>query len=1223
MNRETESLSTTVTADNSSGPLSQAPRTVTHKAYPCGKCGKNFKQSYNMLRHQIRCGFNRQRSQRTKTARKNHSRDPATNAIIIESAFNRHLITYFIENTYDAEEIDTFFTMAFQTIIDLIKRHLDDWNSVVVNFSLETFHVIPEKKEDPVERNFKTKSFQILQETDIEEAIVDGIQKISTEMEEYEGKGSGYTLCSIEGVLLNISKYNPLKAGCYQPLPEWIRKTQAVDNSLHDPKANKCFMLAILAGGNKEQQYDFSRITYPTPLKDIGKFEEDNDGVAINIFALDEKNKIYPLRVSQVGNVRENLDLLLLKNNSDDNHFVRIINFEKLIRAQLTKHTDSIVICRRCFTHYDGRYGSKEDRLRQHMKYGCMDTPAIAKVPSNDRNILSFNHHRYKLRLPFVIYADIECILTPIDTCLPNGSFINKYQKHEAMACSIFVKADVEINDPDFNRAWTYTGNDAICKLMKRLMEIAIKVWNIYARNTPPKLSIEEWSQWYRADTCHFCSKGFVDPKDGKVLDHDHITGAYRGASHNSCNLLAKTPIFIPVLFHNGSGYDYKFLVRELGKWPGDISVIPNNQEKFISFSKQVIIPAPEEEEEEEQEEEEEVEYSTTTKKKKYIWLRFLDSFRFLQASLDSVVQTLERDDFNILPTFYQGRKLELLMKKGVFPYEYVSSWSRLEDKALPPKEQFASSLSESTITDYEYAHAQEVWKTFEIDNLQRYMELYLETDVYLLAEVFEKFRREFLCSEYAIDPAYYFTIPGLAYDGMLKITNVELELLTDYDMIIMFERGIRGGLTQVSRRHAKANEDNAIIYIDANNLYGAGSVCFLPKRDFQWIDPETIDLLTVPENSEIGYIAEVDIEIPEHVHDLFNAYPPLPEKEIPPGSKFPKLLATLTNKKNYVIHYRVLQFVVSHGCRLTSVHRVIRFQQSPWLEPFISINNEKRKIAKNEFAKQLWKLTNNANYGKTVECVRKRINLRMVTEWSMAEKLISQPSYMSHIIYDENLVAILRRRMEIFFNKPLYAGFVILEMAKLKMLQFYYDEMLRHYGPERLDLLYTDTDSYVFLIKLRQSGEDWRIEANMYLSDFFDFSNLPSNHPVYSTVNKGVLMKFKDEAAGKKIVEWVGLRSKMYAIRFDDDDKGEIKKAKGIKKTAVKKRLSFNDFMIALKEKKTFISTFAAIRSFKQILYTVQISKVSLCPNDDKRHICQDGITTKAYGHYAIMDIL
>jgi len=442
----TDSSDTPASTTNTCSPAhSSTPKSTHDPQWPCSKCGKKFIYSKDKNRHQVRCNA---RHPRTVTTRNDQQeRDSETNAILIKDAFEKRLMVFFIENFHHAEEIDSFFTLAFDTIIKLIRRYLLMWGSVMINFSLDTCYNIPQKDEDPVERSFKTTSNPIFHETDIEDVIHDGIMKIEREMQEYEGKGSGFSLFAIEGILLNISKYNPLRAGCYLPLPKWVQMTRSVDHSLHDKSSQDCFRLAILAGDNKKQ-YNFHRVTFPTPLKDIGYFERDNPRVAINIFSLNEEEEqgtIFPLRTSQVNDPAEHFDLLLLSNDSGTNHFVRIFDFEKLVRSQLTKRTHAIAVCRRCFSHFDdrGEY-TREERLTRHQEHGCMETPAIAEVPKEGQNVLSFTNHKNKIRLPFVIYADVESLLIPISTCSPSGSFIKKYQEHKMMAYSIFVKCDVE-----------------------------------------------------------------------------------------------------------------------------------------------------------------------------------------------------------------------------------------------------------------------------------------------------------------------------------------------------------------------------------------------------------------------------------------------------------------------------------------------------------------------------------------------------------------------------------------------------------------------------------------------------------------------------------------------------------------------------------------------------------------------------------------------------------
>ena len=222
--------------------------------------------------------------------------------------------------------------------------------------------------------------------------------------------------------------------------------------------------------------------------------------------------------------------------------------------------------------------------------------------------------------------------------------------------------------------------------------------------------------------------------------------------------------------------------------------------------------------------------------------LRFTDSFNFLQGSLDSLVSSTPKESLKITSTISKGN--ELLYKKGIYPYEYMDSWERFSETRLPDKEKFYSKLNDEHITDEEYAHAQRVWEAFGCKTLGDYHDLYVKTDVALLADVFENFRN--LCQEqHGLDPAHYFTSPGLSWDALLKKTGVELELLTDLQMHLFVERGMGGGISMVSKRYAEANNailsdydpskpKNYIIYLDANNLYGWAMSKPLAKRDFK-----------------------------------------------------------------------------------------------------------------------------------------------------------------------------------------------------------------------------------------------------------------------------------------------------------------------------------------------------------------------------------------------------
>ena len=270
-----------------------------------------------------------------------------------------------------------------------------------------------------------------------------------------------------------------------------------------------------------------------------------------------------------------------------------------------------------------------------------------------------------------------------------------------------------------------------------------------------------------------------------------HFTGRYRGAACNACNLNYKKPNFTPVVFHNLSGYDSHLFIKNLGFSEGNIDCIPNNEERYISFTKRMQVG------------------SYTNKKGEtkplHHRVRFIDSFKFMATSLDKLVGNLSKDAFNNVKRNYAEDKLSLVTRKGVYPYEYMNSLERLKETQLPSREAFYSRLNGVGISDEDYTHAQKVWKTFEMKNLEDYHNLCNQVDVLLLADVFENFRN--ICiKNYKSDPAHYYTAPGLAWDAAFKVTDVKLELLSDIDMLLMVEKGIRGGVSMISNRYGKAN---------------------------------------------------------------------------------------------------------------------------------------------------------------------------------------------------------------------------------------------------------------------------------------------------------------------------------------------------------------------------------------------------------------------------------
>ena len=464
------------------------------------------------------------------------------------------------------------------------------------------------------------------------------------------------------------------------------------------------------------------------------------------------------------------------------------------------------------------------------------------------------------------------------------------------------------------------------------------------------------------ADCCFLCNESFNNDDKSlyKVRDHDHLTGKYRGAAHCKCNINFFSNRYLPIVFHNLRGYDSHLIITEMYKlYPDkDLTIIPNNYEKFMSF--------------------------------KMGKLKFIDSFQFMNSSLEDLVKNLydkdNEDKYINFPSMKQYYKdhIDLLCKKGVYPYEFIDNDEKLNYPGLPDKSEFYSKLSKSGITDEEYIHAQDVYDKLNCKSFLDYHLTYLKTDVLLLADVFENFRKTCM-KYYELDPANYVTSPGLSWDAMLLKTNIKLELMSDLKVLDIMERMKRGGLCFVgSKRHVVANnkymenydenkESNYIMYWDANNLYGTVMTQYLPYDEIK-ID-NTIDInnaLKTDDNNDVGYIIECDLHFPEEIHHKLKEFPPAPEilvpkdewmsdfqldlqKELKIKTKTKKLIPHLMDHKNYCIHYRNLKYLVELGIEITKVHNIVSFKQKDWMKSYIDFNTDKRKQAKNDFEKDFF----------------------------------------------------------------------------------------------------------------------------------------------------------------------------------------------------------------------------------------------------------------------------
>ncbi|XP_050513693.1 uncharacterized protein LOC126889430 [Diabrotica virgifera virgifera] len=946
-------------------------------------------------------------------------------------------------------------------------------------------------------------------------------------------RDSGFALNRIVSLEVNINRYEIGNGSSYIKLPESIQKKRACINVKNSDQA--CFYWAIVsalypAKAHKELPSSYpwystvlktEDLEAPMPLHQISKFEKLNN-ISVNVFALE-----------------------LIENN--EKSFFTVYP-ARLTKTVVAKHVNLLLIQNHYFPKLNDYEAPPVDNDNSEIKYHYCHITDMSKLVAGQ-----LNKRKAKLFL--------------CNRCLNYFSTEGKLSEHEKMCADMnnckmsFPKYDaVSFKNYTYKQTTPFViYADFECMLEKVTDLQTSCCTKKYQKHIPysagyyVKCSYDEKLSFFKSYRGIDCMEWFANELPNLAQ-----------------SIHSKIKKIIPMQENPSTKLSKK----------GDISLLPVNKEKYISFTLNDAVTN--------------------------IKFRFIDSLRFLGASLDELVSTLNKNDFKICKREFSrlsDDEFKLITKKGVFCYDFIDSWEKLNITDLPPIEAFYNKLNDTNLTDEKYAHAKIVWDTFNIENLGQYSDLYLKTDIVLLADVFETFRKKCFIT-YGLDPAWYYTMPGYSWDCMLKYVGCNLELLRDVDMILFMEKAIRGGISVCSGRMSEANNkymsnydpaqpSKYLMYFDVNNLYGWAMGEPLPYGGFEWMDAKDIDVMSVPDDSPVGYMLQVDLDYPRQLHDLHSDFPFAAEHRKALGSNHTKLMTTLYNKKEYI--------------------------QSAWLRPYIELNTRLRAAATNDFGRNLYKLANNSVFGKTMENIRKHRIVKLVRSWNGrygAKNLISSARFHSRKIFNENLVAIELIKSDLVFNKPLYIGMTVLDISKLCMYQFHYDYMLPKLGSDKCNLMYMDTDSFIYELYCHDAYEEV-IKQDLSKFDTSDYAvdniyNIPR-------VNKKVLGVMKDENKGEIMTKFVGLRSKMYTFKVQS---GRItKKAKGTKYNIVKNVIKFDDYVNCLNDFKEQTATQHSIRSYSHNVYSIEQTKIALSPYDDKRYLIPNSFRTLPLGHYSILE--
>ena len=1182
---------------------------------------KNIKSPY-LTSSRIK-KLTKQLEKKEKKAKEEHDRifTPTREA----SAFRNYTNQYVMYNTVKGYPPLEFLSNAKPAIINIFNSNRNIKTVLYLHWFM--FKIDPNTGTKVIkEFAFHSKGLKlVLEGTDVNDLYNEMVKEIEEEIQKTEmAVGSGWRFMHVEKLVLHTTRWDPINAGSYIDLPEALKNKKAIINMQNED--DECFKWSVLRAlypkdnhperidkdlKSKQDTLNMNGIRYPVNFRDIDRFESQNPEISITILGYNKDERVYPLKVSRYTGCEHDIVLLLIK-DGEKSHYCLVKNISALLASQINNHKGTCNICLNCFNGF-----KTPDSLNKHKEY-CYNNECVKISMPPPGTFLRFKNFLHSEKAPFAIYADFESLIKPMDNCdpNPNKSYTKKYQKHEPTSFSYYIISSINRVYKPVLRKYTKTKEedaDAMDVFIKWLEEDVKAIANIEEKEII--FTEKDKKQFNMASYCWICGE---ELGNDRVRDHCHFTGRYRGPAHNSCNLKYRKPKSISVFFHNLSGYDSHLFIKKLGSpdKKENLDCIPNNEEKYISFSKTIKTG-----------------HYINKKgevKDKTFKIVFKDSLKFMSSSLGALVNNLPKDAFKNLLKYFTPEQAEILKQKGFYPYEYMDSIEKFNDRKPPPQEAFYSKLSGRGISEKNYNHVWNVWNTFNMETLLEYHELYNITDVLLLADVFENFR-DICLKIYGLDPVYYFTAPGLAWDACLKMTNIDLELLSDPNMLLMFEKGIRGGISIISNRYGEANNkymgrgfnknkpSKYLMYLDENNLYGCAMSMKLPTHGFKWLTSGEMEKLfnnrVIQVWEKTPCILEVDLEYSESLHDKHNDYPFCPER-VKCKNGVEKLIPNLRDKTKYIIHYKNLIQCLKAGMKLKKIHRGIKFIESDWMKPYIEKNTNLRTKAKNNFEKDFFKLMNNSVFGKTMENIRNRVDVKLVNTEEKFKKLVAKPNFKSRKIFSENLISVHMKKTSLTMNKPVYLGMCILDLSKTLMCDFHYNYIKPKYG-NKAKLLFTDTDSFMYEIET----EDFYKDISGDVKNRFDTSDYPENHPsgIPTGINKKVLGMMKDEAAGKIIKEFVGLRAKLYSFKMDEG--GESKKCKGVKKQVVESSISHEDYKTCLITGKEQLRKQNILRSYDHEVYTEEVNKIALSALDDKRYILGDGVHTLAWGHHKIKD--
>lgn len=1050
-----------------------------------------------------------------------------------------------LTHLYQTNEINvrSALDLVYDDLYKILQYYLALYKGIRTKFVFK-LDVTELKTEDRKIKFYQSNYTRITNRIFIEEVVLANLDYVTNVIDMLTETGSGIKIEGILSLDVDIVVYQPVRPRGYAKIPKGLRRRQGLLNIKCE---SGCFRLCILAAlfgdqvkltkypnvnrkeltamqrqtlkikmqrpelyfdiinkVRKEALIDFNGYENEIDFTNLSQWEEKNK-ISVTVYQYDEDTKNVKAFRYTPYKFEQHVDLLLI-GEENDSHLVLIQDNSRFFgKIDIRKRKT----CPHCSVQYTG--------TRHEQSCKQINEPGL-KMPPPDRRRFKFRDLHKCLPPPYRIYSDLLYYLDDNEQTNP--------LKVAGFGIAV-VGPSGELVDKLF-----YIGPDAMKFFLDYIFYLAKSIFNKTKNdNLPiPEMTYFEKEKFDNATKCEICHQEFTQDNI-KVRHHSHhIPGFPVMAVCQNDNLQIKAKQFIPLYSHTHHKMGNQMILQSIKeKHKKNINVIPKSNENFMALEFDKI-------------------------------LKVMDSKKLLDFPLqDLILRLVQSQNISKLEPYYTELDESILKKPFYFPHTWFTSIQKLKEKNLPPKAEFTDILSDKEIGEKEYKHSLDLFQQLKCNNFYEYCVAYLKSRVFQLAAAMEEFG-EWCFKTYQLSPLGDISLASYAYSVATYHARTDFEIPSDKHMVEHILNNIRGGVSHLAKRIVTAkserlgnanvsdNERTEIIIADVNGLYQFCLMQPMPYQGYRNLSKDELlymDVLNLNGDNGKGWIITVSLEYPPEVKEKTLDYPLCPTKEkidwsylvesrkemedaCQPSSSqqfgVHGLLLTHLPKTNIPIYYKLLQFYLRQGLKITTIHEAIEFEERAYLKSFIEHNINIRKNAHDKFHESISKSIGNMVFGKFLS-VNNNLNVEAVTSKQQAIKSFSRHDFVDCRIVSEDLSLVYKARNSCTLNKNIFVSFVVLDLAKLHLYEIIYDILKPKFG-DKMYVCASETDNLVIELK---------VPDNNYLQDLkdieyiFDFSTLPKDHPLYNTsrAKEPGLLKIEHPYP----LQFVGVKSKLYSI--------------------------------------------------------------------------------------------